>query len=145
MGAQIMTSHAATVGESSRTAVRYALAAVTALLGVAYALIALKVVHVADVTVGETVPYVMMGAAAAAFFLGSVLLVLSDRRIVYLLGAAVQVVVLAGYFAVSPSRDPHFEAWGLTMKVVQVVVLGVLLYLALKAPAASREGREPAA
>jgi hypothetical protein len=72
-------------------------------------------------------------AAAVAFWLGAELLVMVDRWLVWLLGAAVQLVVLIGYFAVAPSRDPHSEAWGLVIKVAQVVILGLLLYLTVTA------------
>jgi hypothetical protein len=50
----------------------------------------------------------------------------------------VQLVVLVGYFAVAPSRDPHIETWGLLMKGVQVAILAILPYLAAMAPSRKR-------
>jgi F0F1-type ATP synthase assembly protein I len=117
--------------------IRDAVAALAALLGIAYIMVALQVVHVSDAA-GKTSPFVPMAAAGIAFFIGAALM-LSDRRIVYVLGAAVQVVVLIGYFAVAPSRDPHYETIGLLMKVVQVVMLGLLAYLTLRAPREARD------
>jgi len=111
-----------------RTAIRYAAALLAVAVGVLYLLIALQVIHVADTT-GKDSPFIPMMAAAVAFWLGAVLLAVIDRRIVWLLGAAVQVVVLIGYVAVAPSRDPHVEAWGLLIKLAQIVILGSLVYL----------------
>ena len=124
-----------------RKAVRYGAALLAAAVGVLYLLIALQVIHVADTT-GKDSPFIPMMAAAVAFWLGAVLLAVIDRRIVWLLGAAVQVVVLIGYVAVAPSRDPHVEAWGLLIKLAQVVILGLLVYLAVTS---SRSARRPAA
>jgi hypothetical protein len=106
-------------------------------VGVLYLLIALQVIHVADTT-GKDSPLLPMMAAAAAFWLGAVLLVLVDRWLVRLLGGAVQLVVLIGYFVVAPIRDPSYEAWGLLIKVAQVVILGLLLYLVVTARPRSR-------
>jgi hypothetical protein len=109
-------------------------------VGVLYLLIALQVINVADMT-GKDSPFVPMVAAAAAFWLGAVLLVLVDRWLVWLLGGAVQLAVLIGYLMVAPSRDPHYEAWGLLIKVAQVVILLLLLYLAFTAWRRSRAAR----
>jgi len=86
-----------------------------------------------------------MAAAGIAFFVGAVLVGLADRRIVYLGGAVVQVVVLVGYFAMASVREPRYDAWGLTMKAAQAVMLCVLVLLALTAPVAWDEGQNATA
>jgi hypothetical protein len=133
-------TNAAAAAVSRRTALRLGLAALAAAIGVAYMLVALQVVHVAE-TAGKDSPFLPMAAAAAAFWLGAALLLLFDRRPIYLLGAAVQVVVLIGYFVVASSRDPHYEAWGVLMKVAEVVMLVLLLYLAVKTSPGSKGAR----
>jgi len=78
--------------------------------------------------------------AGSAFVLGAILLVALDHRGVWLLGAALQVVALAMYIAVSPQRDPPFEGWGILIKVLQVGILSALVYLVLRQPV-RRPGR----
>ncbi len=46
--------------------------------------------------------------------------------------------MIIGYFAIASSRDPHVEAFGLAMKAIQTVLLVLLVYLAVKAPARKR-------
>jgi hypothetical protein len=43
--------------------------------------------------------------------------------------ALVDAGAIIGYFIVAPSSDPHFEAWGIAIKVVQVVLLAILGYV----------------
>jgi hypothetical protein len=50
------------------------------------------------------------------------------------LGALLQVGVIVMYVIVGQERTPAFEAWGITIKILQVVLLGALLYLALRPP-----------
>ena len=139
MSDQVMppATRRAPVGADRSKSLRYGAAVLAAAVGVVYLLIALQVVHVAD-TAGKDSPFLPMMAAAVAFWIGAVLLVLVDRWLVWLLGAAVQLVVLVGYFAVAPSRDPHYEAWGLAIKVAEVIILGLLLYLVVSARRGSR-------
>jgi hypothetical protein len=136
---QVTTSKALASTPSNRTFLRFTLAALATVMGVVYVLIALQAVHVSE-TAGKSSPFVPMAAAGVAFFIGAALLILTDRRIVYLLGTAVQVLVLVGYFAVAPSRDPHYETIGLLMKVVQAVMLGLLLFLALESSGGLHRG-----
>lgn len=52
----------------------------------------------------------------------------AQRRLWYLV-ALLDLGAIIGYFAVAPSRDPHFEAWGLAIKAVQLVLLAAVGYL----------------
>jgi hypothetical protein len=82
----------------------------------------------------EPAPVFIPIAAAAAFVLGAILIDRFDRRIVQILGAGVQVITLIGYFAVASDRTPSYEVWGIVIKVLQVVTLAALAYLAVRAP-----------
>jgi len=116
---------------------RLGLAAVAVAVAVVYILIATQSIHVAE-TAGKGSPFVPMFGAAVAFLILAALLVLFDKLLIYLTGIALQLVVLIGYFAVAPSRDPHVEVWGIGLKIVQVLMLVVLVYLALKPGARKR-------
>lgn len=68
-----------------------------------------------------------------AFAVVAVALYLVAERRVWELVAVADLVALIGYFAVAPSRDPHFEAWGIAIKVVQVALLAAVGYLIVRA------------
>jgi hypothetical protein len=120
-----------------RKAVRYFAALAALAAGVLYLLIATGTLQVIDpAAVAEEAPIFIPIAAAAAFFLGTILILAFDRRLTQILGAAVQVTTIVGYFAVAPNRTPSYEVWGIVIKVVQVVALIALAYLAVRAPRA---------
>jgi hypothetical protein len=128
------TDRAATVVTRRRLA--RALASLTALAaGVLYALMAAGTIQVTDPAAQtEAAPAFIPIAAAAAFVLGAILIDRFDRRIVQILGAGVQVITLIGYFAVASGRTPSYEVWGIVIKILQVVTLAALAYLAVRAP-----------
>ncbi len=68
-------------------------------------------------------------AMGAAFVIAAIFLFSSGQRLVWDLVALVDAGAIIGYFIVAPSRDPHFEAWGIAIKVVQVVLLAILGYV----------------
>ncbi len=53
-------------------------------------------------------------------------------RLVWLLAAVLDLGAIIGYFAVAPSRTPHFEVWGIVIKVAQVILLAALGYLLMR-------------
>lgn len=55
----------------------------------------------------------------------------ADRpdRLVWRLAAVPDLGAIIGYFAVAGARDPHFELWGIFIKMTQVVLLAALGYL----------------
>ena len=71
-------------------------------------------------------------AAGAAFVVGAILLLAFDRRLLWVLGAALQVGVIVMYVVVASERTPPFEVWGLLIKVLQVAVLIALAYLIVR-------------
>jgi hypothetical protein len=118
-----------------RRAVRAVAAAAAGVTAAMYLLIGLGVVSVVDTASADAPPLFDFGVAAgAAFALGALLLVATDRRILWVLGAVLQVGIIVMYVAVSPQRTPPFEMWGIAIKVLQLVLLGALAYLAVRAP-----------
>lgn len=75
------------------------------------------------------------GALMAAVYVGLALLLLrSGGRVTLLVVAIVQAVTLVGYVAVASIRTPPFEAVGLTIKLLQLVILLAVAYVALRGP-----------
>ena len=98
-----------------------------------YLLIGFGVLHVVEEVAADAPPLLDFGLmAAAAFGLGALLLLTLDNRILWVLGALLQVGVIVMYVVVGQQRTPAFEMWGLTIKVLQFVLLAALLYLALR-------------
>jgi hypothetical protein len=60
-------------------------------------------------------------------------------RLVWLGIAVLQVLVIVFYVAVASIRQPPFEAWGLLIKVCQLVVLGAAAWLALRGGGAAHD------
>jgi hypothetical protein len=118
-----------------RRLIRYAAAAVSAATAALYFGIGVGVVKAGDV-VGPDAPdlFVFGASAGGAFALGAVLLLLVDHRGLWLLGALLQVVVIAMYVAISSQRTPPFEVWGITVKLLQAVILVALVHLVLRQP-----------
>ncbi len=113
--------------------IRYLGAVLSVATGILYLLIGLGVL----LGGGDNRGRILLGAAGL-FFILAACLPLWNRRSVYWLGAALQVVCLAGYFVIAPSRTPHFEKWGIVIKILQVALLGVLVYaIARRAPRGS--------
>jgi uncharacterized protein len=104
-----------------------------------YLLIGAEVVTVAEPS-ADAGDITTFGVGAAAIFLvGAVLLLTVDLRVVWALGAVLQVVVIGMYLAQGSDRTPSFEAWGLSLRIPQLALLGILTYLALRpAPAGAR-------
>jgi hypothetical protein len=125
----------------SRRAVRYLAAAAAAAMALIYFLIGLEVLQVVTAP-PEGMSLFWFGIpAGSAFLLGAVLLVAFDRRILWILGALLQVMVAIGYLAVAPERTPAFEVWGITLRVIQVPLFAGLAYLALRSPRRQAAGR----
>ncbi len=117
-----------------RKLVRYAGAAMAAAMAVIYYLIGAGVLTVVTPT-GEEDGLLVFGIlAGTAFAAGAALLLIFDARILWIAGALFQVLVVLMYIAVAPQRDPHFEVWGITLRLIQIPLIAGLLYLAIRAP-----------
>jgi hypothetical protein len=115
-----------------RRAIRYGAAVVSATIAAIYFLIGLGLLTV--ITPAADDPSLFGFSAGSAFLLGALLLVAFDRRVLWLLGAALQLLVLWAYFAVAPDRTPAFEVWGITLRIIQLPLTAALVYLSLRAP-----------
>jgi hypothetical protein len=116
----------------SRQGVRYLGAAAAALMAGIYFLIGVGVLDIGGTTSGETPDQFGFGfSAGSAFLLTAVLLLLTDRRWIWILAAVFQVLVLVIYIGASAVREPPFEIWGITLRVIQLPLLLAVGWLAL--------------
>jgi hypothetical protein len=113
---------------------RFVVAAGTAAVGALYLLIAIDTIAVPGVAGVEEGPAVPLLIAGGLFLLLAGLAALRPHRAVWIAGAALQLLLIAGYVAVSAERDPAFEAWGLSLKAMQVALLVAFAHLALRRP-----------
>lgn len=121
----------------SRLMLRRIGAGLCGVMAAVYVLIGLEVVTIgtagdADIDIG-----VFGFGAASIFVLGAVLLLAVDRKVLWGLGAAFQLMMMAMYVGVSADRTPAFEAWGLGLRVPQVLLFAVLVALVVR-PASAR-------
>ena len=117
-----------------RRAIRYGAAAVSAAIATIYLLIGLGVLTVLSPTADDPSMAIFGFSAGSAFLIGALLLVGFDRRVLWILGAVLQVLVVWGYFAVAPDRTPAFEVWGITLRFIQLPLFAALVWLSLRAP-----------
>lgn len=81
----------------------------------------------------EEMSIVTFGVGAASIFVvGAVLLLALDNRVLWGLGAAMQVMMAVMYLAVSSDRSPAFEAWGIGLRVLQLVLFVLLVLLTVR-------------
>ena len=71
-------------------------------------------------------------AMGGVFALVALALFFFADRMVWMLAAVLDLGAIIGYFAVAPSREPHFELWGIVIKAAQVVLLAALGYLLMR-------------
>jgi hypothetical protein len=104
-----------------------------------YFLIGLRIFDIGGSTTGDTVDVGMFGASAGSAFLAlAVLLVLTDRRWLWIPAVLFQLFVYAIYIGTSAIRVPPFEIYGITLRIVQVPLVLALVYLSVKAPMSTR-------
>jgi hypothetical protein len=70
--------------------------------------------------------------AGSAFLIGAMVIEMFDRRVVMGLGATAQVFTIYTYFDLASQREPSFEIWGIVIRVIQVALFSILLYLAMR-------------
>ena len=118
----------------SRRTIRYAAAAVAAVMAAIYVLIGTGVLNVGGTDADKTFLWVFGALAGGAFLLGAILLMAVDRRWVWIAGLLFQVFVYWAYVDVSKTRTPPFETWGITLRIIQLPLLVALGYLAIRGP-----------
>jgi hypothetical protein len=121
-----------TAGKVRRRAIRYFAAAMAGITAVIYFMIGFNVVSVLDTSTDQ-----IFGIfAGIAYALGVFLLLVFDRRVVWILGAIFQVFVIFMYFNLASQRSPAYEVWGLLLRVPQLMSFVALVYLAARLPSA---------
>lgn len=117
----------------TRVRVRYGAAAAAASMALIYFLIGLGVLSIGGSQSGEMVDLTVFGGGAGmAFLVTAALLAFTDRRWIWALLLAFQVFVYVIYVMTSASREPPFELWGITLRILQLPVLAALVYLTVK-------------
>ena len=124
----------------TRRTVRYVAAVLAATMALIYFLIGVGILTVVTPAEGDSSMLIFGASAGAAFLLGALLLVAFDRRVLWILGAVLQVFVVWGYLAVAPDRTPAFEAWGIALRVIQLPLFAALLYLAVRSAKSAGAG-----
>ncbi len=112
-----------------RRKLRYGAAVLAGVTAMIYLLIGFCVVSVIEAACADQI----FGTfAAVAYLLGMVLLLTLDNRLLWGLGALFQLMVIFMYFNLAAQRTPAYEVWGILLRVVQLVLLAVLVYLAMR-------------
>lgn len=124
----------------SRTAVRYLTAFLSAAVAVLY-LSLLFLVFDAESRPDAVVTDTTYGAylfLAVPYLIGAVLAAMTDRRTLWILGAVLQVIVIAlfavfgvGAFEYEALSELRMEVWAAVITSAQVALLGLLSYLAI--------------
>ena len=135
--------HRHRLDERTRERIRYAAAALAGLTAALYVLIATSAVSVIDPAAVQDARHdqlVFATPAAIAYALVAVLLLIPglDRRILWALGALLQLGVIAMYLSVAPGREPSFELWGVAIGVVQLLLLAAFVMLVADEPEPAR-------
>jgi len=117
----------------SRHTVRLIGAACAAVMAAIYYLIGLGLLNVGAAADGSDASSMLVfgGLAGSAFLLGAILLVLFDRRWIWWLGLIFQLFVYFAYVQVSGIRNPPFEMWGISLRIIELPLTIVLVYLAV--------------
>jgi hypothetical protein len=123
------------IAGSRRTHVRVAGAAIAATMAGIYLLIGLGVLVAVEPAEELRGGMLFFGLSAGLMFLlGAVLLLATDRRWLWVVGAVLQVLVVLAYISVAPKRTPHYEVWGIVLRLLQVPLFLALTYLAVRSP-----------
>lgn len=123
------------------SALRVVTAGLATAAAVVYLLIGFEVLQVVEV--GPSDPSLLWFGipAAAAFLFGAVVILASDRMLLWALGAFFQVFTIFAYVGVAEDRTPPYEFWGIALRVVQALILVALVVLISRYPQDERRAR----
>lgn len=110
-------------------------AALAALNTVVYALIFAGVLSVGRADEGELG---ILGVAGVVYLALAAVLWFVPRPLVWAGATLMQLLVIAMYVAIAPERDPSFEVWGISLRVLQVAMVVALVTLLVRAVRARR-------
>ena len=122
---------------SSRVQTPYhrAAAVTTLVIAAVYGLIFVGVLSVGRAETGELG---ILGVAGAVHVVLAVGLWARPRRLLLAGTAVLQVLLGAMYVAIAPERDPSYEVWGLTIRVLSVLLVLLLVAAFVQNPWARR-------
>lgn len=75
----------------------------------------------------ETGDLGVLGAAGGLFLLLAVALWRFESRVLWIIAVVFQLIVAAMYVGVAPSREPAYEVWGITIRALSLVNVGILV------------------
>ena len=126
MTTQIHTPHPVRDRANGSSIALYLAAGLAALIAMVYLLIGLRVLEVIKPTDDQPA----FGFVAAGFFLLlAVVLLAFRRRTVWVIAALIQPFIIFVYFNLASEREPSYELWGITLRVLQVPLVLALVYL----------------
>ncbi|HEU5204125.1 MAG TPA: hypothetical protein VFU17_07505 [Candidatus Limnocylindrales bacterium] len=120
---------AARFAPDTRTAVRHTAALLAGAVALIYLLIGLQVMTVID-NPGDQAAFALPAAVVFGGLAG--LLAVTDRRVVWGAAAVFVGLVILMYFGVAPRRSPQYETWGIALRLLQVPLVAMLGYLAVR-------------
>jgi hypothetical protein len=113
-------------------------------MAVIYLLIGLGVLGIGTSTSAEAVDLALFGLSAGiAYVVLALLLTFTDHRWLWILAALVMLWVYVIYLSTSGTREPPFELWGVTLRVIQLPLLAALIYLSWRPSRSTRQGTAP--
>ena len=118
-------SHRTSTGDR-QTRLQHAAAVTSAVIAVMYLLISTGVLSVGRSSSGELG---ILGFAAGVFAILAVLLWYLTSRLLWAATAVLQVLVIWAYLAIAAERDPAFELWGVSIRLLQATLLATLVAL----------------
>jgi hypothetical protein len=119
-------------------AIRLATAGLAAFAALLYLLIGFGVLQVVEVRPDDPSLLWFGLPAGVAFAFGAVVMLVSERTVLWVLGAVFQVFAISAYFGVAADREPAYEFWGIVLRVVQVLILVALAVLLARYPTPAR-------
>ncbi len=129
--------HAHTTAANTAVLQRSA-AGICVLIAVLYGLIWTGVLTV--VTESQPGELGILGVAGVAFLVLAALLWRFASRVLWIGTAVLQALMIWMYVAIGVERDPGFEVWGISIRVAQVALIGVLIALLVRSRRHRTEG-----
>jgi hypothetical protein len=114
--------------EAPRSPWRTVAVAASALIAGVYLLIFAGVLSVGRAEAGDLG---ILGVAGGVFVVMALLLWRVRSRLLWAGVAGLQLMLTAMYVAVAPERDPSFEVWGLTIRILSVVLFVAVVAMLL--------------
>ena len=135
MAGSTTTPEVPTRGRMTLPRIGAGLSGVIALL---YLLIYAGVLSVGRAETGELG---VLGVAGVLFLIIAGLLWWKPSRLLWAAVAVLQVPLMAMYIGIAPERDPGYEIWGVTIRVLSVALLVTMVWSLVAARRQPRSGR----